>query len=278
MYRILSAMIHDRGMLRTGVVVVACATVLRRLQKLSITWAKRKANHGRAVLSPDETGAHAFVLKSSKGVQLYCRRWGSPDNPTAAFIFVHGELLSGSAFQKLAEKLTPRGYVCYAIDLTGFGKSGWQQGVQSHIAHSSDYLDDLSTIVDFAKLNTGNAPVILYGEGLGATCCLAFDLIEANKNKVATIIATSARLKPTITVDRVEHGFYGLLGRLIPTLPGPREQTARNITDLFADPEIGMEAEINFEKYCLEMSSPAVLNFSLWNLVCNRHLSRRSKR
>jgi len=233
-------------MLRTGLVLVACAAVLRRLQKLSIASAKRKANQGRTVTSPDETGAHAFVLTSSKKVELYCRRWGSLVDPKAAIILVHSELLDGGLLKPLAQTLSEL-FVCYTVDLTGFGKSGCQQGVQSHIGAYTDYLDDLDAIVDVAKAETNNAPIVLYGEGLGATCSLAYTLIEANKDKVAAVVATSALLKSKIEPKKVDSGIYGFMGKVMSTACGPRESPEYDIADLFDDEEIGMEARDNFE-------------------------------
>lgn len=235
-------------MLRTAAIVVACAAVLRRLQRISIASTKRKANQGRTVSSPDETGAQTFVLNTSKKVELYCRRWGSLMNPKAAVILLHSELLNGSYFKLFAEKLNEKGFVCYSVDLTGFGKSGCQQGMQSHISAYTDYLDDLDAIVEVAIRETGGLPIALYGEGLGATCALAYMLNQTNKEKVSAMVVTSPTLEPPIAPGRVEGGVYGILGKLSTTACGPRENPDYDIAELFVDEEVGLAARTNFEE------------------------------
>ena len=237
-------------MLRTGVLVVACAAVVRRLQRLSIASTKRKANDGRLISSPDETGAHAFVVKSQKNVELYCRRWGAPSSsPTAAFLLFHSELLSGSVFKRFAQKMTEKGYVVYAMDLTGYGKSGWQNGMPSHIECYTDYVDDIAALVHVAKRETEDAPIVMYGEGLGATCALAYALDDAsNAASIDALVVASAKLQQGISAEKAEHGIYGVLSKILPSLPGPREDPPYDIADLFVDAEVGMIARSNFEK------------------------------
>ena len=239
-----------RNMLRTGVLVVACAAVVHRLQRLSIASTKRKANDGRLISSPDETGAQAFVVNSQKNVELYCRRWGSPSaSPTAAFLLFHSELLSGTVFKRFAQKMTDKGYVVYAMDLTGYGKSGWQRGIPSHIECYTDYVDDIAALVKVAKRETEDVPIVMYGEGLGATCALAYALNDAsNAANVDALIAASAKLQPAISTERAEHGIYGILSKILPSFSGPREDPPYDIAGLFVDAEIGMMARSNFEK------------------------------
>lgn len=236
------------GMLRAAVLVVAVAVVARKLTKLAVTSAKRKANHGRSISTPDETGAHAFVLTNHRNVQLYCRRWGSLENAKASILLVHSELLNGSFFKPFAEKSCEKGYICYSLDLTGFGKSGCQSGLDSHIQSYEDYVEDIECIVDVIKQETENRPIVLYGEGLGGTCCLAYVMNEANNDKISALVVASPTLEWQIPATRIESGWYGFIGKIFPQSPGPKESIAYEIEDLFTDEEIGVAARENFEK------------------------------
>jgi len=235
-------------MLKTAGIVLASAAFLRYLQNLSISAAGRKANKGRTVSSPDETGAHAFVLTNSKRVEVYCRRWGTLQNPSASVILIHSEILDGSFFKPIAEQLVEKGFVCYALDLTGFGKSGVQNGTDSHIESYKDYLEDIGLLVKVAKRDTEGKPVILFGEDLGATCALAYALDGEGKENVSKVLACAPMLSPPVPPEAVESGLTGFLGKISSTFCGPREKPEYDLVSLFDDEEIGVAAKNNFEK------------------------------
>eukprot|EP00210_Caulerpa_lentillifera_P005192 g4962.t1 len=228
-------------MFRTTAIVVACGVVLRTFQSQLMKLQRRKANCGKTITSPDEAGAEAFKLTNSRNVQLYCRKWGTVDSAQAAVVFLHSELLDSRHFRLLAEDLSSLGCVCYGLDLTGFGKSGYDKS-QSHIEHFGDYIDDLQTLIAHIRSENESVRLVLYGEDLGATIALAYGMDYPDT--ITAIAASSVKLEGR----KVNEGMFSFLSKVFHAFPAPPEQLEYEIEELYDDGEVIVAAKENFEK------------------------------
>jgi alpha-beta hydrolase superfamily lysophospholipase len=64
-----------------------------------------------------------FTFTSSDGEEVFVYRWAPDGEPRAVVQVAHGMGEHAARYQRLAEALTDRGYVVYANDHRGHGRS-----------------------------------------------------------------------------------------------------------------------------------------------------------
>jgi acylglycerol lipase len=96
----------------------------------------------------------------ARGLQLYYQRWRSEASTRAVIVLVHGDFAHSGWYLNLPEHEVPRGYVVYAFDRRGWGRSPGQRG---YIHAWSDYLDDLAAFLEYVRSEEPGRPIFLMG-------------------------------------------------------------------------------------------------------------------
>lgn len=105
------------------------------------------------------------------GTRLYCRSCGTPSEPRAVVISLHGLGDHSGLYPMVAEALAPRGIAVYAPDLRGNGRS---PGPRGHIDSWADLREDLGLLVRRARAETPGVPLFLLGNSLGGLVALDY--------------------------------------------------------------------------------------------------------
>jgi alpha-beta hydrolase superfamily lysophospholipase len=152
----------------------------------------------------------SFTYKDQDGVSIFVYKWAPSGKARAAIQFSHGLAEHGARYERLANMLTKAGYVCYADDHRGHGKTagdvkklgilgpgGWDGTVRS-----------LKTLTDFIKKENKNLPVFLVAHSWGSL--LAQDYIEQWGDEIRGVVLSGTNgAQPFMTVF-----FGGIIAKM----------------------------------------------------------------
>jgi len=107
---------------------------------------------------------------NAKGLNIFLRTVRPTGEARAVVAIVHGFNSHSGQYVDVAEQLAARGYVVYALDLHGRGRS---DGERFYVDDFADYVDDVKRMVDLAREREAGKKVFLLGHSAGGvTACL----------------------------------------------------------------------------------------------------------
>ena len=108
------------------------------------------------------------------GLRIFYRVWRPEGIPRAAVVIVHGFNSHSGHYQWVADQLTANGFVVYALDLRGRGKS---DGERFFVEKFADYESDVTTFVKLAKSREPGLKAFVLGHSAGGvvSCNYAID-------------------------------------------------------------------------------------------------------
>ncbi len=113
-------------------------------------------------------------IPSSGGVGIFLRSWKAVGKPRAVVVVCHGVNSHGGQYLWPAGQLAQAGFVPFALDLRGRGRS---DGERYFVDDVSEYVDDVSAAIAVAKSRNPGLPVFLLGHSAGGvvSCSYALD-------------------------------------------------------------------------------------------------------
>ena len=120
-----------------------------------------------AIESSEET------VNGKDGNQIFFRSWHPPGPPSALVVICHGVNSHSGQYEWTARQLAENGFVVYALDLRGRGKSS---GERFYVEDIEEYVGDLATLVDLAKTRESGLPVFLLGHSAGGVVSCVYTL------------------------------------------------------------------------------------------------------
>lgn len=172
--------------------------------------------------------ASTSTHRAPDGAEIFVYRW-APDEGIevrAAMHVAHGMAEHAGRYARLAEALTAEGFVVYANDHRGHGKSAKPREL-GHLGDRAGWascLDDLRALIRAEKAAHAGLPFVLLGHSMGSfmTQELLFDLsreldaaILSGSNGKPTPLAAAGRLVARAERLRVgPRGVSKLLGKL----------------------------------------------------------------
>lgn len=113
-----------------------------------------------------------FIFKNKNGIDISCYRWSNKSENTKGIIqIVHGMSEWAGRYDYLADKLTQEGYIVYAHDHSGHGKSVKNLDKLGFISKENRFysmLDDIKMLNGIIKKENKELPVILFGHSMGS--------------------------------------------------------------------------------------------------------------
>src|SRR4051812_14075102 len=106
------------------------------------------------------------MLSGAGGIELYWQLW-SPAGCRATVVLAHGASEHSGRYAWTAEQLAERGYVTYALDHRGHGKS---EGPRAYVDRMDNVVADLDQLVDMAS----GGPLFLLGHSMGGAVAIAY--------------------------------------------------------------------------------------------------------
>jgi len=151
-------------------------------------------------------------FKSSDGLELFYQKWIA-DEVRGVVVIAHGLGEHSNRYQNLLDQLAGKGLSFYALDHRGHGRS---QGKRGHILCFKEYIDDLNILVQMARKENPDLPLILLGHSMGGV--IAFQYALNFSNMIDGLILSSAGLKPILGVPSWLQKLVGILAKICPGL------------------------------------------------------------
>jgi acylglycerol lipase len=104
------------------------------------------------------------------GIKLYYQAW-LPENPKAVVQVIHGFAEHSGRYKNVVNELEPKGYIIYAHDLRGHGKS---EGVQNYVDSMHQYVEDEKKFYDIIKEKHSNLKIFMLGHSMGSGIAMYF--------------------------------------------------------------------------------------------------------
>ncbi len=179
----------------------------------------------------NEVNATTFQMKSPDGVEVFVRKWtpaGQP--PKAVVLVIHGAAEHSERYDRLARILVGEGYVVYAPDHRGHGKTagtlekaGWA-GPDGW----AGIVGDIHQLAGKAASETPGLPLFILGHSMGSF--LTQNYIEFYGNELAGAILTGTT------------GAMPGAEQMLPLLQGAAQADARQPSAPFAQMFVGFNA------------------------------------
>lgn len=160
---------------------------------------------------------------------LYAQTW-EPKPLVGSIVIVHGGGEHSGRYDPTARWLASHGYLVYAMDLPGHGRS---PGIRGHIGHFDHVVNSAAAGLEDAAKLTGLPRPILLGHSLGgliATVCAA-----RNPGAIRTLMLTSPSWALRVAVPWWKRAAAHVISPIWPSLTLQRPRIGGNI--LSHDPE-----------------------------------------
>ena len=108
--------------------------------------------------------------KGVEDLKIFYQAW-IPEKPKAVIQVVHGFAEHSGRYLNVVNQLTPLGYVIYANDHRGHGKS---DGKRNYIDNFNQYIEDEKIFYDLIKIKNYNLPIFMLGHSMGSMIALVF--------------------------------------------------------------------------------------------------------
>ena len=162
------------------------------------------------------TSGHATgYLRSESGLPIFYSLW-CPDRAARGVVLIlHGLGEHSGRYRHLVGALLRAGYMVYAHDHQGFGRSG---GARCYVQGFHDYLSDISQVVSMARLRSPGLPSCLYGHSMGGLIGLLYLMEVPGAVDLGVIASPSLRSHDLSLANRILKRVLESVHRVQPQL------------------------------------------------------------
>ncbi len=157
-------------------------------------------------------GSTAEVITARDRTQLYARHWAATGDVRGVVVIMHGLKDYSARYASLASRAAAAGFVVYAFDLRGHGRSA---GPRVAPAHWDDYVDDLDRFLTSVEQREPGKPVFLFGHSMGGA--IAARTAEVHRPALAGLLLSGPAL--AIDASPLLIAATRMSGSLTPSLP-----------------------------------------------------------
>ncbi|QQR80115.1 MAG: lysophospholipase [Deltaproteobacteria bacterium] len=156
-------------------------------------------------------------FNSHEGTPLYFQSWTPEVNKNnlkkTVLIFIHGMAEHSGRYQYPVEYFTSKGYIVYAMDLRGHGKS---HGRRAYAESMEELVEDARTFVNHVKSCEGNKKFFLVGHSFGGQIVLNYT--SHYPDDVDGVLVSSPNLRLKLPVHFLKRVMAPVLSRVFPRL------------------------------------------------------------
>ncbi|MGV9709128.1 alpha/beta hydrolase [Gordonia sp. NPDC003424] len=146
-----------------------------------------------------------FTVQSPDGVTLSGRRWLPNGDAKAVLVLVHGMGEHSRRYAETAETFADAGYAVYAYDHRGHGDSVLPDREPGDLGENGwkRLVDDIGVVVDHARSETPDIPVVLIAHSMGSFAAQQFLLDNSEAVDAVVLSGTAALdgLEPALDLD-----------------------------------------------------------------------------
>ena len=168
-------------------------------------------------------------VDADDGVGLFWRMWLPAGTPLAVVVVHHGICEHGDRYTTTVRALVDAGYVVYAHDARGHGRS---EGRRSTFDRFAQLPIDLDTFLTQVVHPTYQIPTFLLGYSLGGAVAIAHALRQQDRLAGAVVIGSA--LGRGAGISRIQTDLAAVISAVIPRCPIIRLSPE----DMTSDPEV----------------------------------------
>ena len=170
-------------------------------------------------------------LTTADGLDLFWRGWTAP-SPSGVLVIVHGLAEHSGRYDHVGRHFSGRGWAVYAFDARAHGRS---PGPKVHVGDFAEFLEDVRSMVAFARERHAGLPLFLLGHSQGGLVALLYAL--QHPQGLAGVVVTSPLLDahPSLRPSKAFGLTLRFLQRVAPRLRLPSGVDPRTIS---RDPEV----------------------------------------
>ena len=156
----------------------------------------------------DETTLR-FTSEAGDGAEITAYRWSGDGDPRAIVVVAHGMGEHAGRYRRLAEALVDAGYVVYAPDHRGHGRTAGSADAHGNLGASGwdALVGDLGTLAALARAEHPGIPLVAFGHSMGSFALQQYLLDHSADVEAAVLSGTTAldvvapAIDPTKEVD-----------------------------------------------------------------------------
>lgn len=135
-----------------------------------------------------------FTITSADGEEVFVYRWVGADDPTAIVQIAHGMGEHAARYKRLGEALVAEGYVVYANDHRGHGRTAGDPARHGDLGTAgwAGLVDDMSAVTTAAREEHPGRPLVLLGHSMGSFALQQYLLDRSGDIDAAVLSGTSA--------------------------------------------------------------------------------------
>ena len=167
---------------------------------------------------------------SADGLNLYYQVWRPDETPKAVIQLMHGYASYSGRLINVVNELIPRGYVIYAADHRGHGKS---EGLELYVKKFAKFIEDQKIFFDLIREKEPNLPHFILGHSMGSTIAEQFVATHPELEAIKGLILSGVGIK----IGTI-HGFKKALANFLALLASKKRVTVDEAEKLSHDPEV----------------------------------------
>lgn len=154
-------------------------------------------------------------IKAADGKELYLYRWGNVENPKGMIQIFHGMAEHAGRYAQLAEYLNSQGYIVYAGDHRGHGKTEECEENLGYIGRDgfNAIVEDKHLIQEHMQLKYPQLPMLILGHSFGSFVAQEYILRYGKELKGAILCGSAAQKGALVMTGRaissVEKTLFG---------------------------------------------------------------------
>jgi len=135
-----------------------------------------------------------FELTADDGTTIAAYRWDPDGEPTAIVQILHGMGEHAGRYRRFAEALTGAGYVVYADDHRGHGRTAGGAGQHGDLGPSGwpGLIADIGTVGRLAREEHPGLPLVVFGHSMGSFALQEYLLDHSADLDAAVLCGSSA--------------------------------------------------------------------------------------
>lgn len=144
--------------------------------------------------------------------ELFFQTW-TPETTRGVFLITHGLAEHSECYHALAKVLVDDGWLVYAWDMRGHGRS---EGKRGYVRHIDDFVSDLGSVHAMVRAKHPEHHLVLFGHSLGGLVTLRH-LQRANAAADAVALSSPA-LGLSVAVPKLKESLAKIAVKWLPTL------------------------------------------------------------
>ncbi len=153
------------------------------------------------------------TIDGAGGTSIYWQSWLPKGTPIASIVIAHGLGEHSGRYARAAEFLTSKGYVVYAIDHRGHGKS---EGKRALVDNFDYAVADMDKLVEIVRARHSDRKLFLLGHSMGGALSLSYALSRQKKLDGLLLSGPAVSLdgisRVTLVISKILSIFFPGLG------------------------------------------------------------------